>query len=84
MRCQYTVADSLVHEKGRCVTYGFSENNIHYNVYNGQPQELTNSEAIAVLEVRVGDRASWFVCLLVTYPLVLFPRETDKYTMNLS
>jgi len=51
VRChEYEVADSLVHAKGRCVTYGFSENKVHYNVYNGEPKEITDSQAISIMK----------------------------------
>ena len=39
------------------MTYGFSENNIHYNVYNGEPKEITDSNAISLMKVQ-------FVCLV--------------------
>jgi len=50
VRSQYQVADSLRHEKGRCITYGFSEDNVHYNVYNEAPKELTDPHAISLIK----------------------------------
>ena len=57
------VADSLVHEKGRCVAYGFSGDNIHYNVYNGPPKKLTDKTAINQIKVGIViDYSQHLVC----------------------